>query len=178
MKAPQPLLPPEYPPPAYPAIIPPPPKKRKICCTFVDARKAAFILSLIGIAFSFIFFFILFFEAIVFVVVCLLSAYGYYNKNAFLYIPHICYLVLNNVLLVILTACSVASIFLPEFASVYVPYLPDILKEWYRYFAFGVVIFAVSLTLFTFWLTEIYYKAFRATRELQKHQQIVASLDV
>ena len=145
MKAPQPLLPPEYPPPAYPATAPPAPKRRKICCTIVDARvsfdnydihmfinifqKAAFVSSLCGIAFSFIIFFILFFEAIPFVIVCILSAYAYYNKNAFLYIPHICFLLLNDLLLLVLTGCSIASIFLPEFASAYVPYLPDILKE-------------------------------------------------
>uniref|UniRef100_A0AC34QFA7 Uncharacterized protein n=1 Tax=Panagrolaimus sp. JU765 TaxID=591449 RepID=A0AC34QFA7_9BILA len=166
-----PLLPPEYPPPAYPGVAPEAPKKHKICFTLVDARKAAFVLSCCGIGFSFILFFLIFFEAIAFIVVCLLSAfilffliffeaiafivvcmlsaYAYYNKNAFLYLPHICFFLLNCFLLVGLTILAFVAIFAPELASAYIPYLPDILKEWYRYFAIFVLLFCVMTTAFT-----------------------------
>uniref|UniRef100_A0A7E4W3X4 MARVEL domain-containing protein n=1 Tax=Panagrellus redivivus TaxID=6233 RepID=A0A7E4W3X4_PANRE len=168
------------PPPAYSvtatradAYAPVGPPRRKFCCGLLDARKGAFILSITGICFSFLFLFILFLEGVVLLIVCIISAYAYYKKNPFLYIPHICFLLLNCVLLIALTAGAVVAIFAPELASAYIPYLPDIVKEWYRYFAIFCVLICLGITAFCLWITEIFYKAFRATRDINKQAKLV-----
>ena len=62
-------------------------------CKTSKFKQAAFALSCLGIMFSFVFLFILFLEGVVLLIVCCVSAYGYYRKSKFLYLPHICFLV-------------------------------------------------------------------------------------
>uniref|UniRef100_A0AC35GE14 Uncharacterized protein n=1 Tax=Panagrolaimus sp. PS1159 TaxID=55785 RepID=A0AC35GE14_9BILA len=167
------------PPPAYPgnSYTPINPKKRKIICGLIDARQGAFVLSCLGIMFSFLFLFILFFEGLVLLCVACISAWGYYRKSRILYLPHICFLLVNCLLLIGLTIGAVVAIFAPELASAYIPYLPEFLKDWYRYFAIACTFFCLFITLICFWITEVFFKAYFATKDIIKHEKLL-SMDI
>uniref|UniRef100_A0AC34G6B8 Uncharacterized protein n=1 Tax=Panagrolaimus sp. ES5 TaxID=591445 RepID=A0AC34G6B8_9BILA len=83
----------------------------------------------------------------------------------------------NCLLLCGLTIGAVVAIFAPELASSYIPYLPEFLKDWYRYFAIACTFFCLFITLICFWITEVFIKAYLATKDIIKHDKL-SSMDV